>query len=234
MLKIDNLQISYGGLIALKGISLEIHRGEFISVIGPNGAGKTTLFKAISGLVPAGEGEISFEEEALLSVPAWKRAHMGIAHVPEGRQIFKGLTVEENLQIGLQSKPAPHSGQELDEIFELFPRLDERRWQTAGTLSGGEQQMVAIGRALISNPQLMMLDEPSLGLAPAIVDQIFETIVMLHKKRSLTILMVEQRAGEAIESCDRGYILSNGSLVGSGTRDELLKDTKVTKAYLAS
>jgi branched-chain amino acid transport system ATP-binding protein len=234
MLRIDNLTVHYGGLVALNGISLEVQKGEFISVIGPNGAGKTTLFKAISGQVPVAAGGIVFEGKSLLETPAWRRAYMGIAHVPEGRQIFRSLTVEENLLIGLEAKTQHRTGGELNEIYDLFPRLKERTGQLAGSLSGGEQQMVAIGRALISAPQLIMLDEPSLGLAPAIVDQIFDTIVHLHRHRNLTILMVEQRAGEAIESCDRGYILSSGSIVGSGSRAELLGDENVRKAYLAT
>lgn len=233
MLKIENLRVVYGGLVALNNVSLEVKQGEFVSVIGRNGAGKTTLFKAISGLVPPAEGTISFEGKSLLEAAAWSRAYMGIAHVPEGRQMFRGLTVEENLLIGLQAR-ASSSPADLEEAYSLFPRLKERRLQLAGTLSGGEQQMVAIARALVSAPRLMMLDEPSLGLAPTIVDQIFETITLLHKQRGLTILMVEQRAGEAIESCDRGYVLASGSVVSSGTRSELLQDSNVRKAYLAT
>jgi len=234
MLKVENLRVMYGGLVALDKVSLDIRQGEFISVIGRNGAGKTTLFKTISGLVTPAAGSITFDGTQLVDAMPWARAHMGIAHVPEGRQMFRGLTVEENLLIGLQAKKSPKVTADLQEVYDLFPRLKERRLQLAGTLSGGEQQMVAIGRALISQPRLMMLDEPSLGLAPAIVDQIFETITSLHKKRGLTILMVEQRAGEAIESCDRGYVLASGEVVSSGTRDELLRDSGVRKAYLST
>ena len=233
MLKINNLNVSYGGLVALKGISLEVRGGEFISVIGPNGAGKTTLFKAISGLAPAQSGTIEFDGKPLLDVSPWDRPHLGIAHVPEGRLVFRAMTVHENLLLGQE----PRNGRalkssDLDSIYTFFPRLAERRWQYAGTLSGGEQQMLAIGRGLASSPRLMMLDEPSMGLAPTIVDQIFEAIHSLHKESGLTILMVEQRAIEAIESCDRGYVLSSGVVVSEGSRDELMNSKNVKSAYL--
>lgn len=233
MLKIENLTVSYGGLIALKDISLEVRSGEFISVIGPNGAGKTSLFNAISGLAPVTDGTISFEGEPLNKYEPSDRAHLGIAHVPEGRQVFAEMTVEENLLLGYEARgQRDNGGTDLDRIYEFFPRLAERRRQMAGTLSGGEQQMLAIGRGLASSPRLLMLDEPSMGLAPTIVDQIFDTICELHQSSGLTILMVEQRAAEAIESCDRGYILSTGALVGQGTRTELLADPNIKTAYL--
>jgi branched-chain amino acid transport system ATP-binding protein len=233
MLKISNLNVSYGGLVALKGISLEVRGGEFISVIGPNGAGKTTLFKAISGLAPVQSGTIEFDGKPLLDVSPSDRPHLGIAHVPEGRLVFRAMTVHENLLLGQE----PRNGRtlkssDLDSIYTFFPRLAERRWQYAGTLSGGEQQMLAIGRGLASSPRLMMLDEPSMGLAPTIVDQIFEAIHSLHKESGLTILMVEQRAIEAIESCDRGYVLSSGVVVSEGSRDELMNSKNVKSAYL--
>jgi len=233
MLKIDHLSVAYGGLIALRDVSIEVCSGEFVSVIGPNGAGKTSLFKAVSGLAPIVGGAISFDGKPLIAVEPSDRAHLGIAHVPEGRQMFGQMTVEENLLLGHEARGRRATkGTDLDSIYAFFPRLAERRRQLAGTLSGGEQQMLAIGRGLASSPRLLMLDEPSMGLAPTIVDQIFETIRKLHQTAGLTILMVEQRAVEAIESCDRGYILSSGRLVSAGSRSELLANQKVKTAYL--
>jgi branched-chain amino acid transport system ATP-binding protein len=233
MLRVENLDVFYGGLVALKGLSLHVDSGEFVSVIGPNGAGKSTLFKAISGQVPVKRGSISLDNKSLLDVAPWARARLGIAHVPEGRQVFRSLTVEDNLLLGLEAKRDPKfDGSDLARMYSLFPRLAERRMQLAGTLSGGEQQMLAIGRALVSSPRLVMLDEPSMGLAPTLVDQIFEAIHSLHKDSGLTILMVEQRAIEAIEGCDRGYVLSSGSIVSEGTRAELLNNDTVRSAYL--
>jgi len=233
MLKIDNLSVSFGGLTALKGVSLEVRSGEFISVIGPNGAGKTTLFKAISGTAPIMSGTITLDGKPLLKVPAWDRPHLGIAHVPEGRRVFRSMTVHENLLLGREPQNGRVlKGSDLESIYAFFPRLAERRNQYAGTLSGGEQQMLAIGRGLASSPRLMMLDEPSMGLAPTIVDLIFEAIKALHKERGLTILMVEQRAVEALESCDRGYVLSSGAVVSEGARDELMSNKNVKDAYL--
>ena len=233
MLTVSHLQVAYAGLVALKDVSLEVQAGEFVAVIGPNGAGKTSLFKAISGQAPVVAGAITFDGQSLLEVMPWDRPHLGIAHVPEGRQVFRNMTVEENLLLGQESRQARRAkGSDLESIYAFFPRLAERRRQYAGTLSGGEQQMLAIGRGLASSPRLMMLDEPSMGLAPTVVDQIFETIHTLHKESGLTILMVEQRATEAIESCDRGYVLSSGAVVNQGTRAELLKDERVRSAYL--
>jgi branched-chain amino acid transport system ATP-binding protein len=225
--------VAYGGLVALKGVSLDVSAGEFVSVIGPNGAGKSTLFKAISGEVPLAAGSISFDGKSLSDLRPSQRPHLGIAHVPEGRQVFRGMTVEENVLMGLEANPERSQPQQvLDRIYTLFPRLGERRTQYAGTLSGGEQQMLAIGRGLAAKPRLMMLDEPSMGLAPAIVDQIFETIRGLHEAEGLTILMVEQRAIEAIESCDRGYVLSSGHVTSRGSRSELMANEEIRSAYL--
>jgi len=210
-----------------------VHAGEFVSIIGPNGAGKTSLFKAISGQAPVVAGTILFEDRDLAQVEPSQRAHLGIAHVPEGRQVFAQMTVEENLLLGASARGGRNTpGTDIDSIYAFFPRLAERRRQLAGTLSGGEQQMLAVGRGLASSPRLLMLDEPSMGLAPAIVDQIFDAIRELHRRAGLTIVMVEQRAVEALESCDRGYVLSTGSLAGKGTREQLLADRNIKSAYL--
>jgi branched-chain amino acid transport system ATP-binding protein len=232
MLQVKNLVVKYGGLTALRGVSLKVTEGEFVSVIGPNGAGKSTLFKAISGIAPATSGSITFDQTSLLSLKPSARPHLGIAHVPEGRQVFRDLSIMDNLLLGAEAKrhTCPDA-EDLERVYELFPRLAERRHQFAGTLSGGEQQMVAIGRALVSRPRLIMLDEPSMGLAPTIVDRIFDVVQKLHRE-GLTILMVEQRAVEALESCDRGYVLSSGSIVSEGRRDELLRDERIRGAYL--
>ena len=233
MLNINGISVFYEGLCALKDVHIKLDSGEFIAVVGPNGAGKTTLFKAISGVVPITAGQISYNGQDLSKLQAHERASLGIAHVPEGRQVFPSLSVLENLLTGAQSKKARESWpQTLAFIHTLFPRLAERSEQAAGTLSGGEQQMVAIGRGLASMPQLLMLDEPSMGLAPAIADQIFECIQRIHKEQGISVLLVEQRVGEALESCDRGYVLESGHLVMSGTHQELMQDSRIKKSYL--
>ena len=232
-LNINGNSVFYEGLCALKDVHIKLDSGEFIAVVGPNGAGKTTLFKAISGVVPITAGQISYNGQDLSKLQAHERASLGIAHVPEGRQVFPSLSVLENLLTGAQSKKARESWpQTLAFIHTLFPRLAERSEQAAGTLSGGEQQMVAIGRGLASVPQLLMLDEPSMGLAPAIADQIFECIQRIHKEQGISVLLVEQRVGEALESCDRGYVLESGHLVMSGTHQELMQDSRIKKSYL--
>ena len=233
MLKIRSLSVAYGGLQALSGVSLDVEQGEFVAVVGPNGAGKTTLFKAISGVVEPLGGEISYKGMNLISVPPSERAQRGIAHVPEGRQVFASLTVMENLEMGAYTRNGRARWQELlPTILALFPVLEERRGQLAGTLSGGEQQMLAIGRGLASAPELLLLDEPSMGLAPAVVDAIFERIHQIHHDHGLTILLVEQRVAEALESCDRGYVLETGRVVMQGRHDELVADPRVKRAYL--
>jgi branched-chain amino acid transport system ATP-binding protein len=233
VLRIDNLCVSYGGLHALSGVSLEVARGQFVAIVGPNGAGKTTLFKAISGTVPAASGRLSYEDRDLASVAPADRAALGIAHVPEGRQVFKSLTVLENLEMGAHTKAARRQWTRSRElIFDLFPRLAERQDQLAGTLSGGEQQMVAIARGLASTPQLLMLDEPSMGLAPLIADQIFELIERVYRESRITVLLVEQRVAEALETCSYGYVLESGRVAIEGTHDVLMKDPKVKRAYL--
>jgi len=233
MLEISNLSVSYGGLRALTDVSLTVSEGQFVTVVGPNGAGKTTLFKTISGVVRPASGSITFFGQDLLKLSASERAHLGIAHVPEGRQVFKTLTVRENLEMGAY----PAAGQAawartLDRIHTLFPILHERAGQMAGTLSGGEQQMVAIGRGLACAPRLLMLDEPSMGLAPAVTDTIFERVQQIHKEDGVTILLVEQRVAEALELSDHGYVLETGHMVLDGNYETLLADDRVRKSYL--
>jgi len=233
MLELEGVHVAYGGLKALDGVSVSVGAGHFVSIVGPNGAGKTTLFKAISGSVTPSAGRVLFDGQDLSTVPPAERPHLGIAHVPEGRQVFPSLTVTENLEMGAWTAAGRRDwARNLDYILALFPVLAERRRQLAGTLSGGEQQMVAIGRGLASSPRLLMLDEPSMGLAPAIVDTIFERIVEIRRDRQLTILLVEQRAVEALQSCDRGYVLETGRVVLEGTHDSLLANDQVRKAYL--
>ena len=232
MLAVEGLTVAYGGLTALAEVSLSVRAGQFVSIVGPNGAGKTTLFKAISGTVRPRGGRILFEDHDLLAVAPAERAHFGIAHVPEGRQVFASMTVLENLEMGAY----PQSGRQawaknLERIFALFPILAERRNQPAGTLSGGEQQMLAIGRGIASSPRLLMLDEPSMGLAPVVADLIFERVGELHRD-GLTILLVEQRVAEAVQSCDFGYVLETGRVVLEGTHDALLADDRIRSVYL--
>jgi branched-chain amino acid transport system ATP-binding protein len=233
MLEIGGLAVSYGGLTALSGISLSVGAGEFVTVVGPNGAGKTTLFRTIAGVVPPESGRIAWEGQDLLRLPAARRAHLGIAHVPEGRQVFKTLTVRENLEMGaFPSQGRAHFARTLERVHTLFPVLAERAGQLAGTLSGGEQQMLAIGRGLAAAPRLLMLDEPSMGLAPAVADLIFERISQVHREDGLAILLVEQRVAEALELADRGYVLETGRIVLEGAYARLIENDKVRRAYL--
>ena len=235
MLSLEGVSVRYGGLAALVDVSLHVAAGEFVSVIGPNGAGKSTLFKAISGTVPLAHGTIRFDGIDLATVSAPKRAHLGIAHVPENRQVFKSLSVLENLELGTTSlKERANRGRNIDYVMDLFPILRDRTGQAAGTLSGGEQQMLAIARGLVSSPRLLLLDEPSIGLAPAIVTQIFERIERIHRETNFTIVLVEQRVVEALEICDRGYVLSTGRVVTTGAGRELLKNKQVNEAYLGA
>jgi branched-chain amino acid transport system ATP-binding protein len=232
VLTVESLTVAYGGLTALREISLVVRAGQFVSIVGPNGAGKTTLFKAISGTVQPIAGRITFEGHDLLAVAPWQRAHFGIAHVPEGRQVFGSMSVMENLEMGGH----PQSGRRdwernLERIFALFPILAERRSQSAGTLSGGEQQMLAIGRGIASSPRLLMLDEPSMGLAPMVADLIFERITQLHRN-GLAILLVEQRVAEAVQSCDFGYVLDTGRVVLAGDNQTLLANDSIKSVYL--
>jgi len=232
VLAVESLSVAYGGLTALCEISLAVGSGQFVSIVGPNGAGKTTLFKAISGTVRPSGGSIRFEDRDLLAVAPSERAHFGIAHVPEGRQVFGSMTVMENLEMGAYPQIGRRNwARNLDRIFALFPILAERRDQAAGTLSGGEQQMLAIGRGIASSPRLLMLDEPSMGLAPMVADLIFERIAELHLD-GLAILLVEQRVAEAVQSCDFGYVLETGRVVLKGTHQALLADDRIKSFYL--
>ncbi len=233
MLEVAGLSVSYGGLRALAEVSLRVEAGQFVAIVGPNGAGKSTLFKTISGAVAPIGGAIHYEGRDLLATAASERAHLGIAHVPEGRQVFSSLSVLENLEVGAYPEAGQrHWRRNLERIFALFPVLAERRTQLAGTLSGGEQQMLAIGRGIASSPRLLMLDEPSMGLAPAVADVIFERIGALHREDGLTILLVEQRVAEAVQSCDFGYVLEAGRVVLEGSHQTLLADDRIRNVYL--
>jgi branched-chain amino acid transport system ATP-binding protein len=233
MLEVDAVSVAYRGLKALADVSLRVPEGGFVAIIGPNGAGKTTLFKTISGTVQPLGGRIRFQGNDLLGVPPSERAHLGIAHVPEGRQVFATLTVLENLEMGAYSAEGrAHWPRNIERIFSLFPVLADRRRQLAGTLSGGEQQMLAIGRGIASSPKLLMLDEPSMGLSPTAADVIFERIEALHQEDGLTVLLVEQRVVEALDACDIGYVLEAGRVVLEGPRDALLADDRVRRSYL--
>jgi branched-chain amino acid transport system ATP-binding protein len=233
MLVIENISVGYSALPVLSGVSIRVDAGQFAAVVGPNGAGKTTLFKSISGTLPLMAGRISFEDVDLATVPAHRRPHLGIAHVPEGRQVFPSLTVMENLEMGAYTEAGRRNWKEnIERIFAWLPVLAERREQLAGTLSGGEQQMVAIGRGLASSPKLMMLDEPSMGLAPTIADFVFERLIEIRKQSGLTVLLVEQRVAEALESADHGYVLETGRVVLQGDNATLRADDRVRQAYL--
>ncbi|HIQ60526.1 MAG TPA: ABC transporter ATP-binding protein [Candidatus Enterenecus faecium] len=231
MLKVNNINVYYGAIHAIKDISFEVHPGEVVTLIGANGAGKTTTLQTISGLLHSRTGSIEFMGENIMGHPAHKLVGKGLAQVPEGRRVFLQMTVEENLEMGAYSQPKSTVASGLERAYELFPRLSERRRQVAGTLSGGEQQMLAMGRALMSNPKLLMLDEPSMGLAPILVEQIFDIIRNLHKAGT-TILLVEQNAQMALSVADRAYVLETGKIVSTGTGAQLLNDESVKKAYL--
>lgn len=233
MLKITGLSAGYTRVPVLNDVSVEVGRGQFVSIVGPNGAGKSTLFKTISGMTRPMGGTVTFEGQDLLAMPPDRRPHLGIAHVPEGRQVFASLSVMENLEMGAYTEAGRREWKSnLDKILTWFPVLAERRDQPAGTLSGGEQQMVAIGRGLASSPKLLMLDEPSMGLAPAIADFIFDKLIEIRSQSKLTILLVEQRVAEALESADHGYVLEAGRVVLEGGNETLRADDRVRQAYL--
>lgn len=234
MLKIENMKVSYGAIQAIKGISFEVSSGEIVSLIGANGAGKTTTLHAITGLIPIKEGSVEYDGRDLRKVDPSKIVTMGLAHVPEGRQIFTRMTVIENLYMGAYyRKDKKTISKDLENVFESFPRLKERSKQIAGTLSGGEQQMLAMGRAIMSAPKLVVMDEPSMGLSPIMVKEVFKIIRAMHE-RGITILLVEQNAKMALSIADHAYVLENGLISMSGKASELLKNDRVRKAYLGA
>jgi len=231
VLVVEDLHVYYGEIHALKGVSLTVGSGEIVAVLGPNGAGKTTTVKTISGLLVPRRGRVTLEQAPLTGHPPHEIVYKGVAHVPEGRKIFNRLTVAENLGMGAYSRTDGGVGDDMERVFALFPRLKERLAQVAGTLSGGEQQMLAIGRALMARPRLLLLDEPSMGLAPVVVEQIFETIVDINR-RGTTILLVEQNAAMALGIARRGYVLETGAVALEGTAAELAGNADVRRAYL--
>ena len=232
MLKINNLNVSYGGIKALQNVSLEVPEGKIVTLIGANGAGKSTLLKSIAGIVSPESGEISFLGSNIVGNKVYKTVSEGIALVPEGRKVFTDLTVAENLRIGAYLRnDKKEIEKDIEWVYSLFPRLKERNWQYAGTLSGGEQQMLAVGRALMSRPKLMMMDEPSLGLAPLVVQDIFSIIKEVNKA-GVTILLIEQNANMALKTADLGYVLETGKIVLTGSGKELLENESVKEAYL--
>ena len=232
MLEVNNLHVSYGGIRALRGVSVEVPDGKIVTLIGANGAGKSTLLRTISGLVKAESGSVTYNGEEILGKPINKILERGIAMVPEGRRVFTNLSVLENLKIGAYlRKDKAGIQKDIDWVYELFPRLQERSWQMAGTLSGGEQQMLAVGRALMSRPRLLMMDEPSLGLAPLVVKGIFEIIREINRQ-GVTVLLIEQNANMALKTADLAYVLETGEITLKGTGAELLTNEAVKRAYL--
>jgi len=234
MLKIENLHVSYGGIRALRGISLEVPDGKIVTLIGANGAGKSTTLQTVCGLVRAAEGTINYDGQNLTNYPTDRIISAGIALVPEGRRVFADLTVLENLRIGAYlRRDREEIAQDLEWVYSLFPRLQERSWQPAGTLSGGEQQMLAVGRALMNRPKLLMMDEPSLGLAPIVVQDIFKIIREINRQ-GVTILLIEQNANMALKTADYAYVLETGVITMEGPGRELLTDERIRKAYLGA
>ena len=233
MLKISNVETFYGNIQALRGVDIDINSGEIVSLIGSNGAGKSTLLMTISGVNKARTGEIVFEGKNIEKYDAHNIVNLGIAQVPEGRRIFSRLTVEENLRLGAHAnEKGKHFNTDIKEVYDLFPVLNDRKFQRGGTLSGGEQQMLAIGRALMNRPKVLLLDEPSLGIAPKLVNQIFLAIKNINKEKKVTIFLVEQNAKKALELADRAYVLVNGKVTIKGTGQELLKNQDIQAAYL--
>jgi branched-chain amino acid transport system ATP-binding protein len=237
MLRLKNINTYYGKVHALKNVSLHLEEGEIVTLIGANGAGKTTILNTISGVTPAASGEVLFGKQPVTTLPPDQIVKLGISQVPEGRQVFKPLSVEDNLELGAylryrsrERKSDIH--RDMDLVYTLFPRLEERRKQLAGTMSGGEQQMLAIGRALMANPKLLLLDEPSMGLAPLVVHEIFRVLEQLRRESGSTILLVEQNAKAALKLADRGYVLETGKVILEGPVDELMENAEVKRAYL--
>jgi branched-chain amino acid transport system ATP-binding protein len=231
MLKVNDINVYYGSIHAIKGVSFEVNKGEIVTLIGANGAGKSTILNTVSGLLSSKTGSISFLDNKISGVAAHKIVMQGLAQVPEGRRVFLNMTVEENLEMGAYTRKSGEASESLENVYVRFPRLKERRRQVSGTLSGGEQQMLAMGRALMSKPELLMLDEPSMGLAPLLVEQIFDIIKELNDAGT-TILLVEQNAQMALSIADRGYVLETGKIVTSAKASELLNNDAVKKAYL--
>lgn len=234
LLQVKGLKVAYGGIQAVKGVDFEVREGELVSLIGSNGAGKTTTMKAITGTLPINDGDIEYLGESIKGKGAWDLVKKGLVMVPEGRGVFARMTITENLQMGAYiRKDKAGILADIEKMFTIFPRLRERKDQLAGTMSGGEQQMLAMGRALLARPKLLLLDEPTMGLAPIIVDQIFEVVRDVHRQ-GVTVLLVEQNAQRALEMADRAYVLDSGELVLQGTARELLNDARVQAAYLGA
>jgi branched-chain amino acid transport system ATP-binding protein len=232
LLKVSGLKVAYGGIQAVKGASFEVHQGELVSLIGANGAGKTTTLKAITGIQPIAAGEVEYLGKSIKGQGAWDLARQGLVMVPEGRGTFTRMTITENLQMGAYTRSdKAQIAQDIERVFEIFPRLKERALQLAGTMSGGEQQMLAMGRALMARPKVLLLDEPSMGLSPIMVDKIFEVVDTIHKQGT-TILLVEQNASRALSLANRGYVMESGEVTMSGPAKQLLDDPKVRAAYL--
>jgi branched-chain amino acid transport system ATP-binding protein len=232
LLKVSGLKVAYGGIQAVKGVDFEVHEGELVTLIGSNGAGKTTTMKAITGLLPINEGDIQYLGQSIRGRGAWDLVKQGLAMVPEGRGVFTRMTITENLQMGAHIRNDKAGiAQDMDKVFTIFPRLKERRDQLAGTMSGGEQQMLAMGRALMSRPKVLLLDEPSMGLSPIMVDKIFEVVREVHAQ-GVTVLLVEQNASRALDIADRGYVMESGLISMSGEAKQMLSDPKVRAAYL--
>lgn len=233
MLVVKDLHVHYGAIHALKGVSIDVKPGSIVTLIGANGAGKSTTLRAISGILRPSKGQVRFMEKELVGRPAHELVHQGMSHCPEGRRVFRLLTVKENLELGAYiRKDKEGVKSDLEQVYELFPRLKERLKQNAGTLSGGEQQMLAIGRSFMSRPKLLMLDEPSLGIAPILVQEIFKTIKMINQTQGMTILLVEQNANQALKLADYAYVLETGKVVLEGKSSELAQDERVKAAYL--
>jgi branched-chain amino acid transport system ATP-binding protein len=231
MLQVQGLQVAYGGIQAVKGISLEVREGELVSLIGANGAGKTTTLKALTAMLQPQGGRIEYAGHDMAGLGAWDRVARGLVMVPEGRGTFTRMSILENLQMGAYLRHDPQLEEDLEQVYTLFPRLKERQTQLAGTLSGGEQQMLAMGRALMARPRLLLLDEPSMGLSPIMVDKIFEVVHTIHR-RGTTVLLVEQNASRALAVADRAYVMDSGEMTMSGPAGELLHDPRVRAAYL--